>query len=1226
MQRIFYSKQFFNGKNPSFIKQVFICLAAFFSFSSTQGQINIATTGTYNQDFNSLGSSSTAALPANWKAFKSNAERITSFSFPSGVSNVELAAGDNMSASVSNGIYRFNANSLTTESSLGGLSSSSNSKTVAFMVHFKNNAATPIAKLDIAYNVEKFRNGSNAAGFTIEMFYSTNGTSWATMGSDFRTSFSADANNNGFTPAPGSTVAVSKEFTLPAARNLNDEFYLAWRYSVTSGSTTSNAQALGFDDVAITAKAGGPTAPVLASATATSINTTQANLGATITADGGASITERGTVWGTAVNPVTNALAEGGTGVGTAYSHLRTGLTANTKYFSRGYAINSAGTGYSNNIEFTTLPLAPGILTGIDETTVGFRARWTHPSMGTEAYTYTVQVSTDNTFATIDATISGIASSNDNVVINTLASATDYYYRVRAVNTTGYSDWSTTSAMVTTLTPSCTAPNTSASGVAANTFTANSFNLSWTRGNGDNILVIARKGSAVNAAPVLGTNYIANASFGVGDQIGTGNFVVYNGNGTSVSLTSLDTAATYHFDLYEYNNVGYCYQASAVSFNASTKPVYLWRVGNGSFTTASNWSPSRTTPSASDILIFNSGSVTVTNVPTQTIAQLHVLNTGTVVALQSSANIDLTLAGDTGQDLIIDEAAELTFSGGSALRLFLNTGVSGQVHGTFRFSPTANHRLIPSDSAGCLFETGSLFIANGSGNPFGGTSAPLAVLNSVVFKDGSIFRFVSGSNPFGLTAPNSAVIFRSGSLYQHQSTNAPAFTNRVYADIEIDATVSVTGGTAVTFDNLLIKSGTFGLNMNAGANINGNITVESGATLNMSPTTTSNINFVGSETQLIENNGTLNVSNANWIVNGAGLQLETDITLGRNLSLTAGDVNTANNKLTLSSSSTLTETGGKILGRVETTRNAPQNTTTNFAGMGLTINPGGANMGSTLVARVTGEQLTGGSGPNTDNTSNLGIPLYFEVTPTTNAGLNATVVLTYDENDLSFAEANLVVYKRPKSGTNWVLVPGSTLNTTNNTLTFVVDSFSVLSPGDVAAPLPVQWLQVHAHAKGQNVQLEWATASEMNNHYFEVLHSKNGQDFTAIGRVEGAGTTSITKHYKFVESKIQTGVHYFMIRQVDFDGTSSNSKVVSIKIDGQTMAIYPNPGKQSFRLNGLEGQASLRVFNLNGQIVLSSQIQGSEVVDLPNLPQGFYWLEISQKGSPIQVLKLQIIE
>lgn len=80
-----------------------------------------------------------------------------------------------------------------------------------------------------------------------------------------------------------------------------------------------------------------------------------------------------------------------------------------------------------------------------------------------------------------------------------------------------------------------------------------SFRLIWNNGNGGKRIVIAKKGSAVTAKPVDRTAYTANAAFGLGEQIASNEFVVFNGTGNEVNLTGMEIGATYHFAVFEYN-------------------------------------------------------------------------------------------------------------------------------------------------------------------------------------------------------------------------------------------------------------------------------------------------------------------------------------------------------------------------------------------------------------------------------------------------------------------------------------------------------------------------------------------------------------------------------------------------------------------------------------------------------------------------------------------------
>ena len=66
---------------------------------------------------------------------------------------------------------------------------------------FVNNTGSALTGLLISYDVEKYRNGSNPAGFRYQLFYSLDGSAWTNAGPDFFTSFAPDADNTGFATA-----------------------------------------------------------------------------------------------------------------------------------------------------------------------------------------------------------------------------------------------------------------------------------------------------------------------------------------------------------------------------------------------------------------------------------------------------------------------------------------------------------------------------------------------------------------------------------------------------------------------------------------------------------------------------------------------------------------------------------------------------------------------------------------------------------------------------------------------------------------------------------------------------------------------------------------------------------------------------------------------------------------------------------------------------------------
>ncbi len=119
---------------------------------------------------------------------------------------------------------------------------------------------------------------------------------------------------------------------------------------------------------------------------------------------------------------------------------------------------------------------------------------------------------------------------------------------------------------------SCTTPTQQAVNFQVVSLTTNSCTISWTRGNGDAVLVVASQHTFVAAEPVNGTQYTANPVFGSGQQLASGLFAVYSGNGNSTTITGLQPYTSVYFTLYEFNNTGFCYLKPGYQNSTTTSP------------------------------------------------------------------------------------------------------------------------------------------------------------------------------------------------------------------------------------------------------------------------------------------------------------------------------------------------------------------------------------------------------------------------------------------------------------------------------------------------------------------------------------------------------------------------------------------------------------------------------------------------------------------------------
>ncbi|MBX2931101.1 MAG: T9SS type A sorting domain-containing protein [Chitinophagaceae bacterium] len=136
-----------------------------------------------------------------------------------------------------------------------------------------------------------------------------------------------------------------------------------------------------------------------------------------------------------------------------------------------------------------------------------------------------------------------------------LSAGTEYSYRVYTYNGSGVGtyNYKTTSVSTASAYTLSTPPATQASFTSFENITASGFKINFSGSGGTGRLVLVKQGSAVDAAPIGGTVYTANASFGNGTQIGTGNYVVYSNTGTSVTVSNLTPNTVYHVAVFEYS-------------------------------------------------------------------------------------------------------------------------------------------------------------------------------------------------------------------------------------------------------------------------------------------------------------------------------------------------------------------------------------------------------------------------------------------------------------------------------------------------------------------------------------------------------------------------------------------------------------------------------------------------------------------------------------------------
>ncbi len=184
--------------------------------------------------------------------------------------------------------------------------------------------------------------------------------------------------------------------------------------------------------------------------------------------------------------------------------------------------------------------------------------------------------------------------------------------------------------------------------------------------------------------------------------------------------------------------------------------------------------------------------------------------------------------------------------------------------------------------------------------------------------------------------------------------------------------------------------------------------------------------------------------------------------------------------------------------------------------------------------------------------------------------------------------------------------------------------------------LPVTMINFSASPKDQSVQLQWSTAYESNNKGFDVERSTNGSNWTAIGFVNGVGNSTSTSHYNYLDAHLASGRYFYRLKQIDLDGRTEYSTVVSAVIGGSSGFVleqnYPNPfhNETTIRFSlPQQSKVNLSVFDVNGRLVKvlvnESRDAGTHAVSLNTgaLSTGLYYYKL-QAGQFSAVRKMTI--
>ncbi len=523
----------------------------------------------------------------------------------------------------------------------------------------------------------------------------------------------------------------------------------------------------------------------------------------------------------------------------------------------------------------------------------------------------------------------------------------------------------------------------------------------------------------------------------------------------------------------------------------------------------------------------------------------------------------------------------------------------------FRYTGAGTPSITSTNSGRNCYPT--LIIENTSGGAWAGMS----------FIGSGFYPTVEGNLDVGGSS-NAAVIFGSS------NTNA--------SPVLVKGSITVRGD----FAHILNNDGT-------GFEIQGDsLSVLGSGTLAYSGSNDRLIKFSGSSEQNISGAGTLGIYDLTIDNSADSVQMNRTVTVDNNLTLTNGVLKLNAYTLTMAkATATITDisrTNGFIYSENE---NSYINWTNTPAGANIFVFPfvydgeyipfdfekDGGDPGADIAIATWHTSVDNNTDLPTGTTllpatgdANY-IDRWYDITPS--VVFDAELTFRWTTGELSgITPINTSYHWNGSAWDSW------TGTTTGNNVTCTWTAYS--GGGGGGGPLPISLLDFNAtyNSQTQNVDLDWATASEENNDYFTIQKSRSdATDFDLVVQVPGAGSSNQTLYYEAVDENPYYGLSYYRLKQTDYDGTYTYSDLVAVNIlKGLEFSVRPNPARDMLQIvfgsaknNTVfvmtpEYNAAIKIYDTRGKLVYEKRFDGTFYkfnIDISGFQQGMYLVTLT---------------
>ena len=236
--------------------------------------------------------------------------------------------------------------------------------------------------------------------------------------------------------------------------------------------------------------------------------------------------------------------------------------------------------------------------------------------------------------------------------------------------------------------------------------------------------------------------------------------------------------------------------------------------------------------------------------------------------------------------------------------------------------------------------------------------------------------------------------------------------------------------------------------------------------------------------------------------------------------------------------------------------------------------------------------------------------------------------------------ANYKLLYRATTGATTYSIVTATASVAGSVVNFLVSAtnisngyYTLGTTNTSTSPLPIELTNFNAECNNNKVAINWATASETNNDYFNIEKSNDAVSFNSIAKITGAGTTSVSHNYSYTDAGANAGEAYYRLKQTDFNGHTTTFNTISTECEQAANAIVSRYNSQTGSItidiaSDMAANYTVQLYDVLGKRIFSRQFFADKgttnySIDVSSIHSGIYFLSV-ENGSDRTTKKLII--